>query len=160
MLADGGWTGAALDRILSEELVVLTRAMRSASQVSVAGCKVLLNTPAAQNFSLIIHELATNAVKHGALSCPDGQVAIEGSIAANKDGGVFRFTWKESGPRHVTPPQHQGFGNSILNGLAKRFAQTVEATYRREGLIYELQIPLRSIQALEANRLARHSAYA
>ena len=44
-------------------------------------------------------------------------------------------------------PQRIGFGSSILKGMAKRFAQHVEASYRSEGLVYELQVPLGSIQS-------------
>jgi two-component sensor histidine kinase len=140
MLADSGWSGAPLDRIISEEMTSF------AGQVSCSGCGVILTTPAAQNFSLIIHELATNAVKHGALSRPEGRVIIEGRIqSGGKD--LFRFTWTEIGGPVVEPPRRKGFGSSILGGMAKRFAETVEITHRPEGLIYDLQVPLGSIQA-------------
>src|SRR5262249_37151668 len=74
MLADSGWTGAPLGQIVSEELTSF------ANQVSCIGCGLVLNTTAAQSFALIIHELATNAVKHGALSRPEGHVTIQGEI--------------------------------------------------------------------------------
>ncbi|WP_439393776.1 HWE histidine kinase domain-containing protein [Bradyrhizobium sp. PMVTL-01] len=141
MLADNGWTGAPLDQIVSEELTSF------ANQVDCAGCELILDTPAAQSFSLIIHELATNAVKHGALSRQGGRVAINGSILSNENGEVLRFVWTESGGPAVSAPGRKGFGSSILNTMAKRFACGVEADFRPEGLVYELQVPLHSVLA-------------
>ncbi|MBR0793786.1 DUF4118 domain-containing protein [Bradyrhizobium jicamae] len=141
MLADSGWMGAPLDQIVSEEL------MSFANQVSCVGCGLILNTPAAQTFALIIHELATNAVKHGALSRPEGQVTIVGRIEASKGNNLFQFAWTEVGGPPVEAPRRRGFGSSILSGMAKRFAQNVDMDYRPEGLTYELQASLASIQA-------------
>jgi two-component sensor histidine kinase len=141
MLADSGWTGAPLDRIVSEEL------MSFAAQVNVTGCDIPLNTPAAQNLSLILHELTTNAVKYGALSRPEGRVIIEGKIETEINGSKrFRLTWKELDGPAVTQSGRKGFGSTILYGLAKQVAQNVEAKFRPEGLFYELQIPLKSIE--------------
>ncbi|MHC2337007.1 HWE histidine kinase domain-containing protein [Bradyrhizobium sp. USDA 4454] len=141
MLADNSWTGAPLNQIVSEELVSFV------NQVSCVGCDLVLNTPAAQTFSLIIHELATNAVKHGALARPEGRVTIEGHIDSCEGNDMFRFVWSEAGGPKVQPPQRTGFGSSILNGMAKRFAQNLELNYRPEGLIYELKVVLASIKA-------------
>lgn len=145
MLADSGWTGAPLDQIVSEELTSFL------NQVSCIGCSLVLNTPAAQSFSLIVHELATNAVKHGALSRPEGRVTIQGSVYSCEGRDLFRFSWIESGGPAVQRPQRRGFGSSILDGMAKRFAQHVEATYRPQGLTYELQTLLGPIQASKSS---------
>jgi two-component sensor histidine kinase len=127
MLADSGWIGAPLDRIVSEE-------MRSfSSQVSCLGCSLVLNTPAAQTFALIIHELAINAVKYGALSRVGGSITIEGYVQTCGGSDLFRFQWTETGGPTVEPPQRKGFGSSILSGMAKRFARYVEASYRRKA---------------------------
>jgi len=112
MLAESGWIGAPLDQIVSEELISF------ASQVSCIGCSLPLNPPAAQNFALIIHELATNAVKHGALSRPEGRITIEGCTRSSERHDLFRFTWTESGGPMVCRPQRKGFGVSFLNGEA------------------------------------------
>jgi two-component sensor histidine kinase len=147
MVADSGWIGARLDQIVIEELTGFAR------QIDCVGCGLLLTTPAAQNFALIIHELTTNAVKYGALSSPQGRITIRGEIDAGEPA-LFRFRWEETGGAEVTKPSRKGFGNSILNGLAKRFAQGVEVSYRSKGLIYELRIALGAIQA----RLATDTA--
>jgi two-component sensor histidine kinase len=128
--------------------------MSFANQVSSTGCNVVLNTPGAQNFALIVHELATNAVKYGALSCPQGQVAIQGKVDIYDGKGLFCFTWTESGGPAVKSPKRKGFGSSILDGLAKHFAQDVAAKYRPEGLVYELKLPLSRIRG--SNSAAVH----
>src|ERR1700746_1538138 len=151
MLADSGWTGAPLEQIVSEELTSF------ANQVSCVGCSLMLNTPAAQSFSLIIHELATNAVKHGALSGPEGRLTIQGCIRSSKGRDVFQFSWIESGGPAVERPHRKGFGSSILEGMAKRFAQHAEATYRPEGLIYKLDVLLVPIEASLKTRSAHKS---
>ena len=142
MLADSGWVGAPLDQIVSEEVISF------ANQVSCNGCNLHLNTPAAQNFALIIHELATNAVKHGALSRPEGRIIIQGFTQSREGRDLFTFTWTESGGPAVDRPQRKGFGSSILIGMARRFAESVEVIYRPEGLRYELEVPLGSVASV------------
>jgi two-component sensor histidine kinase len=151
ILADGEWTGAPLEQIVLEELTSFL------DQVSCIGCSLVLNTPAAQSFSLIIHELATNAVKHGALSRPEGRITIQGCIRSSKGRDVFQFSWIESGGPAVERPHRKGFGSSILEGMAKRFAQHAEATYRPEGLIYKLDVLLVPIEASLKTRSAHKS---
>ena len=141
MLADRAWVGASLREIVAEELGGFVQ------QVSVTGCDMIVNTPAAQNFALIVHELATNAVKYGALSSPDGGVRIDGRIEGTDGKGQFRFVWRETGGPPVTPPTRKGFGTAILDQLAKNFGQKVEAVYHPGGLIYELVVSLSVIGA-------------
>jgi two-component sensor histidine kinase len=62
-LAESSFSGASLKQILAQEISAFPK------QISVTGKDILVNTPAAQNFALVIHELATNAIKYGALSC-------------------------------------------------------------------------------------------
>jgi two-component sensor histidine kinase len=62
MLANAAWEGASLNEIVTQELSGFSK------HVSLSGCDIVINTPAAQSFALIVHELATNALKHGALT--------------------------------------------------------------------------------------------
>ncbi len=141
MMADSGWMGAPLDKILAEELTSFV------NQVTCTGCDLPLNTAGAQTFALIIHELATNAVKHGALSRPEGRLTIQGRMQSGEGADLFRFTWTETGGPLLKRPQRRGFGSSILNGMAKRFAEHLEVTYRPEGLVYELDVLVASVRA-------------
>jgi two-component sensor histidine kinase len=148
-LEESSFSGASLNQILALELSTFPK------QISVAGKDVQVNTPAAQNFALIIHELATNATKYGALSCPEGQVHVEWSIGGANGTGQFRFVWRESGGPPVRPPTRKGFGSVILFEVAKSFAPSVQANYAPDGLVYELQVALSVIEApqVEASAL-------
>jgi PAS domain S-box-containing protein len=107
-------------------------------QVDVTGPAIDLNPSAAQNFSLILHELGTNSLKYGALSQLDGRVAI----AWHLEAGELIFVWRESGGPPVLPPQKQGFGKAILIDLPAHFSVDVSATYDVEGFQYRLRARL------------------
>jgi two-component sensor histidine kinase len=91
MLANREWAGEPLDQIVTQELEPF------AKQVTFSGCDIVINTPAAQSFALIVHELATNAAKHGALSAPEGRVLIECKREGANGKGEFRLVWTETG---------------------------------------------------------------
>lgn len=109
-----------------------------ADRATVQGCDVMLTQTAAQDFALIIHELATNAVKHGALSTGNGTI----TVSSAQDGKHLTFVWDESGGPPVKRPTRQGFGHTILNVVAHGFCTHVSADYRPEGLRYELKAEL------------------
>jgi two-component sensor histidine kinase len=62
------------------------RWQRFSKRVNISGCDIVLNTPAAQQFALAVHELATNAVKYGALSVAEGNVSIECEVSTQTAG--------------------------------------------------------------------------
>jgi PAS domain S-box-containing protein len=139
VMAEGG--SASLAAILEREFSGFSR------QVKFGGCDIVVNPSAAQQFALIIHELATNALKYGALSAPSGCVSIQGKIDRLNGGGTFRFVWRETGGPAVTKPTRRGFGSVILLDSAKHFGQSVELDYAPRGLSYELQVQLNTIEA-------------
>jgi PAS domain S-box-containing protein len=116
-------------------------------QVVVSGCELLLKPRAAQDFSLIVHELITNALKYGALSTAEGRVTITGQDCGD---GSFTFSWSEEGGPDVAAPTKKGLGRSILEDLARSFALTVEASYGRGGFHYRLRADLDHIRHAEA----------
>jgi two-component sensor histidine kinase len=101
----------------------------------------------AQQFALIVHELATNALKYGALSTHAGRVSIEGKTERLDGSGTFTFVWRETGGPAATKASRRGFGSFILLDSAKRFGQAVEVDYSPRGLCYELQVQLNTIEA-------------
>jgi two-component sensor histidine kinase len=115
--------------------------------VDIAGCAIVVSPSAAQQFALIIHELATNALKYGALSAPDGRVSIEGKIVRVDGSGTFSFVWRETGGPPVTRPTRKGFGSVILLDLARQFGENAVLDYAPQGLRYEVQLQLGAIEA-------------
>lgn len=144
MLADAAWEGASLGAILDRQFAGFSK------HVSVTGCDIIVSPSAAQQFALIVHELTTNALKYGALSAPDGRVAVVGTIDRLNGGGTFSFVWGETGGPPVTAPTRKGFGGVILLDSAKQFAQSVALDYLLQGLRYELQLQLGAIEASRA----------
>jgi two-component sensor histidine kinase len=120
--------------------------------VTVDGCEIVITARAAQQFAMIVHELATNALKYGALSTPDGRVSISGSIDRHDGVGSFVFSWKETGGPRVPPPTKKGFGSAILLESAQQFATRVTMNYAPKGLNYELVIDLKAIEVPKNTR--------
>lgn len=110
-----------------------------------------INPAAAQNLVLALHELATNAAKHGALSAPGGTVALEGRVAtAGDDGPELVLAWREAGGPPATPPREPGFGTTLLEQVvAYQHNGRVTFDWRPEGLACTLRLPLAEIAGSE-----------
>ena len=109
------------------------------SRVAIHGCDVEISSRVAQYFSLIVHELTTNAVKYGGLSHPNGAISVTGQVTEN---GLFVVTWEELGGPTVTPPTRTGFGSTLLQEVARDIARKVTVDYRPGGLFYQLELEL------------------
>ena len=138
LLAEGAWEGAPLAKILGAQAILDTK------RVTVEGCEITLAPRAAQQFAMLVYELATNALKYGALSSPDGRVSISGKIERYDGSGSFVFSWKETGGPRVSPPTRRGFGSVVLLEAAEQFG-SVTMNYLPEGLTYQLQLDLNAI---------------
>jgi two-component sensor histidine kinase len=98
-----------------------------------------------QDLALVLHELATNAAKHGALSVPGGQVAIDGGVAAvvGAGGREVQLVWREAGGPPVERPARLGFGTLFLSqAVAHGHGGRVDLDWRREGLVCAIRVPL------------------
>jgi PAS domain S-box-containing protein len=131
-LTKSNWSGVSLS-----ELVHLTLEP-FAARTEIDGPDLMLGAKNAQNLSLALHELATNALKHGALSSAGGNVSIAWSVASNGGGPVLKFRWEERGGPPVLAPGQRGFGTLLLESTFK----TINLDYAREGLTCEIDVPL------------------
>ncbi len=121
------WRGASLQNIATAELGGL-----APGQTRWEGPDVLLTPRAANALSLALHELATNAVKFGALSIESGKVEVR--WRKRDDGGVD-LQWSESGGPPVSPPTRRGFGVTILEKVTGReLSGESRVEHRREGV--------------------------
>lgn len=112
LLTAARWRGAAIDHIAAAELGAV-----APGQTSWDGPELFLTPRAANALSLALHELATNAVKFGALSIESGHVEL--SWTRLPQGG-FELTWVESGGPTVSPPARPGFGSTLLEQVTGR----------------------------------------
>jgi hypothetical protein len=110
------------------------------------GSKVMLGSKATLATSLLIHELATNAVKYGALSTEAGRVAVIWRVEDSKADPILTVTWREHGGPTVAEPVSRGFGSRLIsNGLVGRGGAQVD--YRPEGLTAIFTSPMVQIAA-------------
>lgn len=110
LLAGSRWEGAGLLRIISEELAPFLRSGR----IRIDGPDVQLDPATTQDVALVIHELATNAAKYGALSSDAGRLSVRWDLQPEDSSTGIRIDWDESGGPKVTPPKNQGFGTSLI----------------------------------------------
>lgn len=123
------WTGASLSDIIIASL----EPHDDGARIKVQGADRQIGSRTAIILSLMLNELATNAVKHGALSVESGGVTLGWST----DGKRFRLRWEESGGPAPRPGSHRGFGSRLLAmGLGGN--SKVESRYTANGLVFEL----------------------
>lgn len=130
----GRKTVAPLRSILEAELAGF------GAQTSISGCDVKLTPSAGQDFSLICHELATNAAKYGALSTRAGSIKVAGK-AVSED--LFELLWaEEGGPEIAASPAQTSFGLKMLHQLARGMNADLEIEFLPQGLRFKLLVPL------------------
>ena len=140
LLRRGAWAGASLADLASEAL----SPFRSSSNIEIDGGPVSIVPELAQSMALILHELATNAVKHGALSGPNGRVKVSWS---RPSPGQLRFVWEESGGPRTRRPTTRGFGLTVLQTAAADLGAVANYDFRSQGFLYTLQGPFELVQS-------------
>ena len=113
-------------------------------RITLDGAPIMLPASLVVSVSLVFHELATNAVKHGALSEPDGKVDVAWTITpTRKAARRLDIKWRERGGPIVQPPGSRGFGSQLLErGIPS--GGTVQQHYQPEGLECHITLPLTS----------------
>jgi two-component sensor histidine kinase len=138
------WAGVSMRRLVESQLSNL---LDTADQIEIRGADFNLKPEAVQNLGLVLHELATNAVKYGALSTPRGKVVISWSrMKGEDDQPRIRVGWTESGGPAVAEPERKGFGRTIIERHAEAaFSGKVEMSFAPEGLRWEINAPLEAM---------------
>ncbi|PPQ40502.1 hypothetical protein CH337_04030 [Rhodoblastus acidophilus] len=142
MLVSRDWRGVAISELTRIQCCELVDS--GESRLSVAGDLIEINPRAAECYGLALHELATNAVKYGAWSTPEGRVELE--FALEEETGVYRLTWRERGGPSVNAPERTGFGFSVLTRTAPQSIQgESQMDFLPDGLSYSLRAPLAQV---------------
>lgn len=143
LLAADRWSGADLRSLIEGEMVPFLAGTPGSPRATLEGDRVVLPAGAAQPFSMAVHELATNAIKYGALSRPEGQLAVSW-VLDRKAGNLLRLRWVETGGPPTSPRRKPGFGSRVLHGTVQdQLGGRVVTNWEPEGLVCELEIPLR-----------------
>lgn len=140
LLAQNRWEGADLARIVADE----TSPYHKPGQVRMSGPDIMLEPNSVQPVSLIVHELATNAVKYGALSLPGGHVDLSWQVL---DDGALRLEWVESGGPRVRAPRSKGFGSTLITTVgAKQLGGEISIEWPPEGVRFVAVLPHNSFR--------------
>lgn len=133
--------GVDLEYLLADELMAYNA--REGEQVRISGPTIRLQPKAAETLSLAIHELATNAVKYGALSQPAGRVEISWRIDEGVTPPELNFDWREKGGPPVKSPKRKGFGTEILERtLGFEFKGKSALMFSPTGVHFSITLPL------------------
>lgn len=135
ILTDTSWQEAEIEAVIDS---ALTPYLADASRISVGGPCAKVSARQALGLALVIHELATNAVKYGALSVPEGQVCLGWNVDQD---GKFAFAWMESGgPAVASEGVRKGFGSRLVERIVPAyFRGTARVERKPEGLRYDLE---------------------
>ncbi len=145
LLVQKNWQGVSMGDLVSAQLAAFIDI--SEPRVTTCGPPLLLSADAAQNLGMALHELATNASKHGALSVPTGRVRIEWAWNTVEEGERrLQVRWTEMGGPPVKSPTRRGFGHAVVEGLAAASLHgTAKLDWRPEGLVWTLDVPERGL---------------
>jgi two-component sensor histidine kinase len=131
-ISNSNGSGVDLRNVVADELSTFP------DRTAMDGGRLDVSAQQAQKFTLVLHELMTNAVKYGALSGPGGRVDVSWSLKRDGAGPILSFRWEErDGPR-IAPPNKQGFGSQLI----KISFPDSRANYSPDGLIFEMDVPV------------------
>jgi PAS domain S-box-containing protein len=129
------WTGAELSAIATQELAPYLD--ERDTRVRMEGSETLLKPDVAQAVAVVLHELATNASKYGALSDAKGQIKLTWSRA---DDGQLTLRWIELGGPRVKVPERQGFGSRLIERTISQLGGKARFDWPSEGLVCEIAL--------------------
>lgn len=141
MLSDREWRGIGIRELVQREVSPFDD--KALPRIVITGEDVLLSPDQALGLGLTMHELASNAVKYGALSVPEGEVELSWTVSGRHDKRRLLVKWREMGGPRVAPPDRQGFGSILIRrSLAKVLSSAVRHEFAPEGVSAEIELPL------------------
>jgi two-component sensor histidine kinase len=130
LLTSETWNRAEIRRVVEQALEPF-----AVQRIAIEGPDCAVNAANASHLTLALHELATNAVKYGALSNAEGRVHIDW---LPEGGSHARLTWRESGGPAVPPPERKGFGSTLIELVL----ENVRLEYAPGGVVCVMHVPL------------------
>ncbi|MFY9837949.1 MAG: PAS domain S-box protein [Xanthobacteraceae bacterium] len=136
LFAESRWSGAELQDLITKELAPYRKG--DDTRVAIEGAALVLEPSRAQTIAVIFHELATNAVKYGALSVCEGRVGVSWTVPGN---GRFVLRWTETNGPAVTPPTRKGFGTRVMASMIRQARGEIRFDWHPTGLACEITLP-------------------
>jgi two-component sensor histidine kinase len=141
LLVNKSWEGVSVADLAAAHLGPFVEG--EPGRLTIEGPRLVVNPQAAQDLGMALHELATNAAKHGALSTPSGRVKIRWQRVTGTNGtSLVRLLWIETGGPPSAPPARKGFGHVVLERLVPNsLSGTSQLDWRPGGLVWTLEMP-------------------
>jgi PAS domain S-box-containing protein len=139
ILVKSDWRHVSLDQLVRSQLAHFADLLDK--RIIIEGPPVSVNAASAQTLGMIVHELATNAGKYGALSDQAGRVLASWAFQVGADKTRrFVMQWRETGGPAVRAPAHSGFGTTVLNRMARaNLGADIDLSYPASGLIWRME---------------------
>jgi two-component system CheB/CheR fusion protein len=138
LLVESDWRGANLEELARDQLEAHTG--DSSDRIRIEGQPVLLPIDLATPFALVLHELATNALKYGSLARPGGTVHLSWTIASRNGARVVKLVWQEQGGPPVNAPRGAGLGSTLIDTAI--LGARVNREFLAAGLRCTIEAPL------------------
>jgi two-component system CheB/CheR fusion protein len=138
LLVESDWKGADLGELTRQQLKA--HATENPDHLRIEGELIVLAPDLATPFGLVLHELATNAVKHGALSTSSGRVSVTWSVSHRNNHRVLAFEWKETNGPKVTRSAASGFGSTLIQSAIP--GSQVNRDFRSDGFVCTIELDL------------------
>jgi PAS domain S-box-containing protein len=134
--------GVELTDLIREQILLGTAAQNSDdNRISCSGPLLVLDAQTAVHLALVLHELATNARKHGALSVPLGRLSVSWEMRTNGGHSLF-LLWQESGGPRIKTPNIHGFGTTLIEQTLRGHGGEASIQYAADGLTCQITLPL------------------
>jgi len=154
LLSQSRWSGAGLIDLVRNQLAPYT----TDANTTISGPEIMLTSAQTQAVAMVIHELVTNAAKHGALSRPDGTVSVSWHRTGTDAATILTITWREVGGPPTKAPVQSGYGSGLIRDLIPHeLGGTVDLVFASDGACCKIEIPFEGgakIQREEALRKA------
>ncbi len=143
LLTQNHWDGAHLRDILN---TTFAPHKKDAARIDISGDDRIVTSRDAISISLAVHELATNAVKYGALANDIGKISVSWHFEPSAPSSRLHFDWREADGPPVVIPTQQGFGSRLLKSLAGQSGAGFVTEFPVSGFQCKLTLPLEATQ--------------
>ena len=148
-----GWDSADLKSVIDEVLAPYH------GRIELNGKTMRISPKATVALSMVLHELAANAARHGALSASSGRVMLTWSVETGKRGATAMFSWREAGGPPVVEPERRGFGLKLVErSIAQELSGHVEIAFAPTGVLCILSFPIGGEEATRPQHRTRARA--
>ena len=143
LLGNSRWRGVDLTHLIRAEL----EPYATTTNTDLHGPAVYLTPDATYAMAMVMHELATNAAKYGALSQPEGRVSVHWTLTPkHSQGAALKIQWDEIGGPEVAMPSRQGYGSGVIRDLLTyELGGRVDLNFARHGICCRIELPASSI---------------